>query len=296
MSSRSRLFLVSLAFLVGLGMLNAQANPPGLIDVHVHHNGDPAFLEKLVAKLEPLNGLALLLTLPKDLDSVREFAAKHPNRIVGMGQISLDDPLALELLDRFHAAGFRGLGELTGPLKNYDDRSYWPIYERAEKYRMIILFHTGIVNRTQPDIPSDISVDRMRPTTLDGIARRFPKLTLIGAHLGNPDYAWAAEVTRWNPNLYFDLSGSSLIKKQDDPTFWKSIFWWSGVVSPHTPANAPNAFERLVFASDVFNGELEEFDRSLERYHKMLDACGVPKASQDMIFAGTIWKILSAQQ
>lgn len=296
MSLRYRFLLVFLASLAGFGTLRAQTAPPALIDVHVHHNGDPAFLEKLVAKLEPVNGLALLLTFPKDLESAKEFITKHPNRIVGMGQINLDDPLALELVDRFHAAGFRGLGELTGPLKNYDDRSYWPIYERAEKYGMIILFHTGIVNRTQPEIPSDVSVDRMRPTTLDGIARRFPKLTLIGAHLGNPDYAWAAEVTRWNPNLYFDLSGSSLIKKQDDPTFWKTIFWWSGIVSPHTPANAPNAFERLVFGSDVFNGELEEFDRQLERYHKMLDACGVPKASQDMIFADTMWKILSAQK
>ncbi len=293
---RSCLFFMFLTLLASLGTLAAQTAPPRLIDAHVHHNGDPAFLEKLVARLDSVDGLALLLTAPKDLDSVKAFIAKHPNRILGMGDISLDDPRAVELVDRFHAAGFRGLGELSGPLKNYDDRSYWPIYERAEKYGMIILFHTGIVNRLQPDIPSDISVDRMRPTTLDGIARRFPKLTLIGAHLGNPDYAWAAEVTRWNPNLYFDLSGSSLIKKQDDPTFWKSIFWWSGVVSPHTPANAPNAFERLVFGSDVFNGELEEFDRQVERYHKMLDACGVPKASQDMIFAGTMWKILSAQK
>jgi hypothetical protein len=296
MSFRLQLFLISLTLLASLGTLLAQTAPPRLIDAHVHHNGDPAFLEKLVAKLDAVDGLAFLLTFPKDLDSVKGFIAKHPNRIMGLGQMDLDDPLALELVDRFHAAGFRGLGELTGPKRNYDDRSYWPIYERAEKYGMIILFHTGIVNRMQPDIPSDISVDRMRPTTLDGIARRFPKLTLIGAHLGNPDYAWAAEVTRWNPNLYFDLSGSSLIKKQDDPTFWKSIFWWSGVVSPHTPANAPNAFERLVFGSDVFNGELEEFDRQLERYHKMLDACGVPKASQDMIFTGTMWKILSGQK
>jgi len=296
MSHRSMFFVISLTLLAGLGTLRAQAPPPHLIDAHVHHNSDPAFLDKLVAKLEPVDGLALLLTLPKDIDSVNAFIAKHPNRIMGMGQMDLDDPLAVELVDRFHAAGFRGLGEISGPLKNYDDRSYWPIYERAEKYGMIILFHTGIVNRMHPEIPSDISVDRMRPTTLDGIARRFPKLTIIGAHLGNPDYAWAAEVSRWNPNLYFDLSGSSLIKKQDDPTFWKTIFWWSGVVSPHTPANAPNAFERLVFGSDVFEGDIAEFDLALARYHKMLDACGVPKASQDMIFAGTMWKILSAQK
>jgi hypothetical protein len=296
MSLRSRLFSVSLTLLASLGTLAAQTAPPRLIDVHLHHNGDPVFLEKLIAKLDSVDGLALLITAPKDLDSVKGVIAKHPNRIMGLGDISLDDPRALELVDRFHAAGFRGLGEILGPLKNYDDRSYWPIYDRAEKYGMILLFHTGILMRATPDIPSDVSVDRMRPTTLDAIARRFPKLTIIGAHMGNPDYAWAAEITRWNPNLYFDLSGSSLIKKQDDPTFWKSIFWWSGVVSPHTPANAPNAFERLVFGSDVFNGELEEFDRELERYHKMLDACGVPKASQDMIFAGTMWKILNAQK
>ena len=296
MSIRSRLCLVSITLLAGLGQLAAQTIQPTLIDVHVHYNGDPAFLEKLSAKLDSVDGLALLLTAPKDLDSVKGFMAKHPNRLMGLGDISLDDPLALELVDRFHAAGFRGLGEILAPLKNYDDRSYWPIYERAEKYGMILLFHTGILMRATPDIPSDVSVDRMRPTTLDAIARRFPKLTIIGAHLGNPDYAWAGEIARWNPNLYFDLSGSSLIKKQNDPTFWKSIFWWSGVVSPHTPANAPNAFERLVFGSDVFNGELEEFDRELDRYHKMLDACGVPPPSQEMIFAGTMWKILSAQK
>jgi uncharacterized protein len=296
MNLRWNSFLVVLVFLLSLGPLAAQTTAPRIIDAHVHHNGDPAFLEKLVAKLDSVDGLALLITAPKDIDSVKGVMAKHPNRLLGLGELQLDDPLAVELVDLFHTAGFRGLGELTGPLKNYDDRSYWPIYARAEKYGMIILFHTGIVNRHHPEIPTDISVDRMRPTTLDGIARRFPKLTVIGAHLGNPDYAWAAEVTRWNPNLYFDLSGSSLIKKQDDPTFWKSIFWWSCVVSPHTPAGGPNAFERLVFGSDVFEGELEEFDREIERYHKMLDACGVPKAAQDNIFAGTMWKILNAQK
>jgi len=294
MERNSRLvFLLALTILpVGLA---AQPARPKIIDAHHHHNGDPAYLTKLVAKLDAVDGMALLVTAPKDLGSVTAFIKEHPNRLVCLGELQLDDPGAMSLVDRFHEAGCRGLGEITSPLYNFDDRRYWPIYERAEKYRMILLFHTGIVNRMNPEVASDISVDRMRVTTLDGIARRFPKLTLIGAHLGNPDYAWAAEIARWNPNLYFDLSGSSLIKKQDDPTFWKSIFWWSGVTSPHTPAGAPHAFEKIVFASDVFNGELEEFDRSLERHRKMLEACQVPKAAQDNIFGGTVWRILSGK-
>ncbi len=273
----------------------AQAHQPRVVDAHLHHNGDPAFLAKLVAKLDSVDGFAFLLTTPKDLAQVKEFIGQHPNRLIGFGDIQLDDPQAIDQVDQFHAAGFRGLGEFSSPLKNYDDRGYLPIYERAEKYGMILLFHTGIVNRTNPSVPADISVDRMRPTTLDLIARRFPKLTVIGAHLGNPDYAWAAEIARWNPNLYFDVSGSSLIKKQDDYTFFKSIFWWSGVVSPHTPPGGPNAFEKLVFGSDVFNGELDELDRELARYHKMLDACNVPPAAQANIFAGTLWRILNAK-
>jgi uncharacterized protein len=282
-----------LAILPLVNSLKAQAPAPQLIDAHVHYNGDPAFLEKLVARLDAVQGLAFLLVKPEDMESAKAGIAKHPNRLIGFGEINLDDPRALDLVDQMHAAGFRGLGELTSTLKNYDDRGYWPIYARAEQYGMILLFHTGIVNRPDPSIPSDISVDRMRPTTLDGIARRFPKLTIIGAHLGNPDYAWAAEIARWNPNLYFDLSGSSLIKKQQDYTFFKSIFWWSGVVSPHTPKDNSNAFEKLVFGSDVFNGEIEEFDRQLDRYHRMLDACGVPPESQAKIFAVTLWSILN---
>ena len=36
--------------------------------------------------------------------------------------------------------------DFTGPEAAYDDPRYWPIYERAEKYGMIIIFHTGIVS------------------------------------------------------------------------------------------------------------------------------------------------------
>jgi predicted TIM-barrel fold metal-dependent hydrolase len=282
--------------LVLLGVAALSAQTPKLVDAHVHHNGEVAFLEKLVARLEQLDGIAFLMTKPEHLDQVKAFMARKPGRLIGFGDVSLDNPKVLEQIDRFHAAGFRGLGEITKPLKDFDDASYLPIYDRAAKHGMMLLFHTGIVNRTNPDVPENASVDRMRVTLLDGIARRYPTITVIGAHLGNPDYSWAAEIARWNPNLYFDLSGSTLIKKQEDPTFFKSVFWWSAVASPHTPKGGASAFEKIVFASDVFGGELEELDRSLERHKHMLNACGVSPEAQANIFGGTMLRILNKKK
>jgi hypothetical protein len=144
---------------------------------------------------------------------------------------------------------------------------------------MILLFHPGIAE------PAELRRADERllgpHAGLHARSDRPPlsrKLTLIAAHLGNPDYEWAAEIGRWNPNLLFDVSGSTLYKKQADLTFFKSIFWWDNVVSPHTPKTNVSAFEKLVFGSDVFGGEIAEFDRELDLYRKLLTACGVAPA------------------
>jgi predicted TIM-barrel fold metal-dependent hydrolase len=60
--------------------------------------------------------------------------------------------------------------------------------------------------------PENVASVRMRPIHLEEIARRFPKITVLGAHCGNPEYQWAAEIARWNSNAFFDLSGSTLTK------------------------------------------------------------------------------------
>jgi hypothetical protein len=289
-------WLCALVLLLAPLSVLAQTHVPKLIDVHVHYDGEPGVLERLLDKLNGADGLAFLLTTPNGFPHATRFIHEHPDRFIGFGDIKLDDPNVLQEIDRFHAAGFRGLGEISSTLRAYDDRAYWPIYDRAEKYHMILLFHTGIVNRLHPEQPADISFDRSRVTRLDLIARHWPKLTIIGAHLGNPDYAEAGEIGRWDPNLYFDASGTTLIKKKDDYGFFRSIFWWTGVASPHTPASAASAFEKLVFGSDVFGGDVQEFDLALARYHAMLDTCDVPQSAQEMIFSGTMWRILQAQE
>jgi uncharacterized protein len=287
------------AGLVGLrgsGQPGGEVAQPRIIDEHVHYDGDPAFLQRLLDRMQSVDGMAFLLVPPAEMDTAVPFIRAHPNRLVGFAEIDMDSAQAIEDIDTAHQEGFRGIGELEYVSHDYDDPVYFPLYKRAEEHGMIMLFHTGIVNREHPKVSTNVSSYRMRVATLDLIARMFPKATVIGAHMGNPDYAWAAEIGRWNPNLYFDLSGSSLIKKQNDYTFFKSIFWWSGVVSPHTPKSSHSAFENLVFGSDTFGGDLKEFDRARQRYQEMLDACGVPKTAQQSIFGGTLWHILNKQK
>jgi uncharacterized protein len=125
----------------------AQQPAPKIVDVHVHYDGEAGFLDKLLAKLNSVDGLGFLLTTPRAFAQASPFIKQHPDRLVGFGAIGLDDANVLDQVDRFHEAGFRGLGEMTSPLHNYDDERYWPVYERAEEHHMILLFHTGVVNR-----------------------------------------------------------------------------------------------------------------------------------------------------
>ena len=52
------------------------------------------------------------------------------------------------------------------------------------------------VARKKNERSQNASSARMRPIYLNTIARAFPDLKIIGAHLGNPWYQEAAEVAR----------------------------------------------------------------------------------------------------
>jgi predicted TIM-barrel fold metal-dependent hydrolase len=175
--------------------------------------------------------------------------------------------------------------------KPYIDPSYFPVYERANEYGWVVLFHTGIVLRKKFNEPEDVASGRMRPIHLEEIARRFPKITVLGAHCGNPEYQWAAEIARWNSNVFFDLSGSSLTKMQRRLSTFREIFWWTGegdsVVK--TPDNDPNAFVKLVFGSDT---GLEGIENVVKQYHALFDACEIPESTRNRIMGGTLIKLL----
>jgi predicted TIM-barrel fold metal-dependent hydrolase len=194
-------------------------------------------------------------------------------------------------VEELHSMGFRGLGELEFVQKPYNDPSYFPVYERANEYGWVVMFHTGIVLRAKFTEPENVASGRMRPIHLEEIARRFPKITVLGAHCGNPEYQWAAEIARWNSNVFFDLSGSSLTKMKQRLATFKEIFWWTGEGDSQvvTPFDDRNAFVKLVFGSDT---GLENIENVVKQYHALFEACEVPEATRQRIMGGTLIKLL----
>jgi len=198
-----------------------------VFDVHVHMDLGTdidrvaAEARKLHARLG-ISSCGLMFHQP-DNDAVAEAIQRHPDVVVGFGYVALgrgDGPAKVRQL---HRQGFRAL-KVICPKKDYDDKSLYPVYAKAEELAMPILFHTGVVARMDAwaqregwtdmaavDFPAlDISSNRMRPICLDAIARAFPGLKLIMAHftsLGRRDEA--AAVLNHNPNVYADLTTPS---------------------------------------------------------------------------------------
>ncbi|MBY0371734.1 amidohydrolase family protein, partial [bacterium] len=77
---------------------------------------------------------------------------------------------------------------------------YQPFYKLAERTGVPVVFHTGdTVNRAA-------KVKFADPLRVDEVAVKYPKVTFVLAHMGNPWIASAAEVVYKNENVYADTS------------------------------------------------------------------------------------------
>jgi hypothetical protein len=220
---------------------------------------------------------------------VADAAKKYPNRIVPFGALELDAPDATKQMAEFHDLGYRGLGEISSMQKNCSDPKYFPIFELSSQYKWILMFHTGIVGRDDFNKAENVASGRMRPIYLEEISRQFPQLIILGAHLGNPEYEWAGEVTRWNPNIYFDLSGTTLTKMAKRLADFQKIFWWADDDWEGQPTADKSPYSKIVFGSDTRTDNIEHV---LNQYWAMFEACEVPANTRKMILGGTVARML----
>jgi len=265
-----------------------------IIDAHHHLGEQEDYADRLAetcGKLHIVKVCLVSLNIPDEGGNnarTKRAFEEYPDLFVGFGGVNLWENDAPEQVQRLYEDGFKGLKFILPP-KPYHDPSFYPAYERAQKLGMPALFHLGIVAR-KPGRTFRVDNNLMRPVYLDTIARAFPGLTLIGAHLGNPWYDEAVMSCRWNPNLYFDLSGSTLKKKT--PEFLASLLWWTSTTF-YGDAEGREAWEKIVFGSDVDWPYVKDV---LNDYEQLMRAVHLRPDLRESVLYGTMASILGLDQ
>jgi len=253
-----------------------------VIDIHNHVFRQPKFEERLLKYMDEA-GVDIVCLSPsleffeppfKDPNNkvVEELMKKYPDRIIGFGAV-YPGRMPYDLIDELHAKEFRGI-KMTIPTKPYDHDDFMKYYEKAEDYGMPILFHTGVVARFKYDHLANVSSDRMRPAHLDRIARTFPKLKIIAAHMGDPWYLEAYMTAQKHPNMWMDVSGLARVTK---------------VIAIKTYLGIRLTPDKLLFGLDE---PPEEYPRLVWFWDTALREIGISEEDRRKIFGETAAKIL----
>jgi uncharacterized protein len=260
------------------------SRPDFIIDSHIHYRGTDEWENTFTEVFTRHKAMGCVLVGMEHLERGIEFARAHPELVIPYAAIDIESPTVTDDIRRAKELGYKGLGELFATKGwNYDNPKYDSIWILAEQLQMPIAPHTGIHARG--------NFAGMRPAFVASIAERHRKLIIHAAHLGNPWYAEAAEGARLNPNLYFDMSGTSLIKKSENPEYWKEIMWWTPFLGyPHVGTVAGPAWEKIMFATDEAPEE-ENLLQNIIRFNKVLDACEVPEETRKNMYGRTIARI-----
>ena len=147
-------------------------------------------------------GKAHLSGLWVEDQAVADYVAQDPARLIGF--LSLDPTQAgwqEELHFGHQELGLKGI-KLMPMYAGFfpQDATLDPLWHYAQRHELPVLLHTGTT------FVSQATLEPTLPRHLDEVARRFPDVKIIMAHLGHPYEGECVAVIRKHPNVYADVS------------------------------------------------------------------------------------------
>jgi uncharacterized protein len=190
-----------------------------IIDAHVHLTKTPLMgrgrLKQLTKSMRQ-NGVEQALVLADAKSSSAHYSTSELVKLCAdnrnlklVAGIDAEAPIRVQLakygrlLEKHMICGFK-----LYPGYQYfypSDRKFDALYRFAEKHHIPVIIHSGDTFTGWDEKPALIKYSH--PIHVDEAAVRFPKVTFVIAHAGNPWLMDAAEVIDKNDNVYADLSG-----------------------------------------------------------------------------------------
>ncbi|MEM7124485.1 MAG: amidohydrolase family protein [Pseudomonadota bacterium] len=167
-------------------------------DPDAHLAGVAAMADKFVVLTLRWNQLGI--HVPNEF--VADYVGRFPDRAIGFACVDPHDDDAPEELERaVIELGLRGL-KISPVYAGYDpwSKEAWRLYEVANRLAIPLLWHQSAA------YPAASMLEYGNPILLDKIARAFPDLPMIIAHVGQPWIGETVVLLRKHKQLFADLS------------------------------------------------------------------------------------------
>ena len=235
-------------------------------DCPCYTDGTIAGARKLLADSGIDYGVLLpIATKPTQQTTINNWAKEVYNgSIISFGTVHPFAEDAADELDRIRSLGLKGV-KLHNDYQGvfiFDEHCH-RIYKRCEELGLPVVFHMGY------DPVSPI-IHRAMPYDLIEICEKYPKLKVIGAHMGG-NYAWEAvyKYIAGIPNLYFD---TAFVAKDID------FELFSAIVKKH-------GIDRILYGSDLpWSDPRDEID--------LVDRLDIGSSDKDRIFSENARELL----
>ena len=200
-------------------------------------------------------------------DFVAQQVAESGGRAIGFASVNPREASAPDEFERaVRRLGLQGL-KLSPAYQGFDPRmpEAWRLYELANRWRVPVMFHAGGA------YPASASLETANPVLLDPVARAFPDLLIIVAHLGQPWMGETVMLMRKNPNVFADLSAR----------FHRPWQLYNGLVL----AMEYGVWDKLLFGSDFPNRSPAEAVQLFRGLNRMVEGTRLPQITDRMIEA-----------
>lgn len=165
--------------------------------------------KKWIAEMEKYaqDGISIdkMVFFSRDLESLSAMT-NFSDRLIGFVFLDLeqDKDLTEVLKSATFKYGVKGIKMIPGDAHlHVFDEQLWPIYEFAEKHRLPIIMHSGL-------LIGGGDLRYLNPLEVQPIAREFPEANFILAHLGGGFVREVLFLFYQTDNVYVDTSSSNI--------------------------------------------------------------------------------------
>ena len=212
-------------------------------------------------------GKARLSGLWVDDRYVADYVAKAPDRLIGFLSVDPTQPGWRDELKHGHQTlGLRGI-KLLSMYAGFrpDDTLLDPLWTYATENHLPVLLHTGTTFVSQAPLEYTL------PHLLDNVARRFPDVKIICAHLGHPYEGECVVTIRKHPNVYADVSALHYRPFQ----LYHSLM----LVQEY------GVWDKLLFGTDYPFTNVKASVDGIRKLNKMLEGTALPRLNEQAIEA-----------